>query len=224
MNPIRIFISSVQKELEPERLALFSLLTTDPFLKNHIEPVLFEKLPPPSRPIQKPYLKVLKTCRIFVLMLDREYAPEGVVKSPTHEEYDLSRSMGIPALAMIKGRHDTGREIRTQEFFKQIKKDAFTYKRFIDRIDLKKEVSAWLYQVLREEYGLIPAQEQEESGDKQVSEQFIRGKSVYAAAAPGSYIGFPGTGGLAGRSDPFGAMDRCRETRRGETHHGEYAG
>ena len=43
----RVFISSSQKELEPERLALFALITTDPFLKEHFEPVLFEKLPPP---------------------------------------------------------------------------------------------------------------------------------------------------------------------------------
>ncbi len=44
----KVFVSSVQKELEPERLALFSLLTTDPFLKDYVEPVLFEKLPPPA--------------------------------------------------------------------------------------------------------------------------------------------------------------------------------
>ena len=162
---ISVFISSVQKELEPERLALFSLLTTDPFLKDHVEPVLFEKLPPPTRPTGKSYLPVLKSCRIYVLMIDREYAPKGVIKSPTHEEYDLARSMGIPALAMVKGRHDAGREPRTQEFFKQIKKDNFTYKRFIDRIDLKKEVATWLFQVLREENGVFPAPEQEESGE-----------------------------------------------------------
>ncbi len=45
----RVFISSTQKELEPERLALFALITTDPFLKEYFEPVLFEKLPPPSK-------------------------------------------------------------------------------------------------------------------------------------------------------------------------------
>ena len=40
----RVFISSAQKELEPERLALFGLITTDPFLKEYFEPVLFEKI------------------------------------------------------------------------------------------------------------------------------------------------------------------------------------
>ena len=121
MARLRVFISSVQKELEPERLALFSLLTTDPTLKGHIEPVLFEQLPPPARPAKKPYMKTLKTCHVYVLMLDREYASDGVAKSATHEEYDLACSMGIPALAMIKGTHDAGRDPRTREFFETIK-------------------------------------------------------------------------------------------------------
>ena len=55
----RVFISSAQKELEPERLALFTLITTDPFLKEYFGPVLFENLSPPSRPTEKPYLKIL---------------------------------------------------------------------------------------------------------------------------------------------------------------------
>ena len=37
----RIFISSVQKELELERAAVAGLITTDPFLLQHCEPLLF---------------------------------------------------------------------------------------------------------------------------------------------------------------------------------------
>jgi len=162
---VRVFISSVQKELEPERLALFSLLTTDPTLKDYVEPVLFEQLSPPPRPTKKPYLKTLKTCQVYILMLDREYAPDGITTSATHEEYDLACSMGIPTLAMIKGRHDTGRDPRTQAFFKSIKNDGFTYKRFIDRIDLKKEVAGWLIQVLKNEFEIEPQPHQEESSE-----------------------------------------------------------
>ena len=46
---IRIFISSVQKELELERAAVAALISTDPFLLQHCVPVLFEKEAPPSR-------------------------------------------------------------------------------------------------------------------------------------------------------------------------------
>ncbi len=173
---VRVFISSVQKELEPERLALFSLLTTDPMLRGHVEPVLFEQLPPPARPTKKPYLKILKTCQVYVLMLDREYSPDGVAKSATHEEYELACSLGVPALAMIKGRHDAGRDPRTQDFFKTIKNDGFTYKRFIDRIDLKKEVAAWLARVLRDEFGIESQPSEEES-----SEDTIEAASTFEA-------------------------------------------
>ena len=46
----RIFISSVQKELELERAAVAGLITIDPFLLQHCVPLLFENEPPPSRP------------------------------------------------------------------------------------------------------------------------------------------------------------------------------
>lgn len=164
----RVFISSSQKELEPERLALFALITTDPFLKEHFEPVLFEKLPPPSRPTEKPYLKELEKCQIYVLMLDREYGPLEENYSATHHEYNLARKKDMPSLAMIKGRHDAGREPRTQTFIDQIKANKFTYKRFVDRIDLKKEVSAWLAQVVKEERNIVPDAGVAESGEETI--------------------------------------------------------
>ncbi len=164
----RVFISSSQKELEPERLALFALITTDPFLKEHFEPVLFEKLPPPSRPTEKPYLKELEKCQIYVLMLDREYGPLEENYSATHHEYNLARKKDMSSLAMIKGRHDAGREPRTQTFIDQIKANKFTYKRFVDRIDLKKEVSAWLAQVVKEERNIVPDAGVAESGEETI--------------------------------------------------------
>jgi len=172
----RIFISSVQKELEPERQALFSLITTDPFLKEHFEPVLFEKLPPPPRPTEKPYLKVLDKCQVYVLMLDREYGPVEGKYSATHHEYNLARKKDMPSLAMIKGRHDHGREPKTKRFIDQIKADKFTYKRFIDRIDLKKNVSTWLAQVVKEERNIVP-----ESGIAESGEETIEAASTFEA-------------------------------------------
>lgn len=172
----RVFISSVEKELEPERLALFALITTDPFLKNHFEPVLFEKLPPPSRPTRKPYLKELKKCHVYILMLDREYGPLDGRYSSIHHEYNQARKQDMPSLAMIKGRHDTGRESETRAFIQRIKLDNFTYKRFIDRIDLKKEVCAWLLQVTKEERNIIP-----EAGVAESGEETIEAASTFEA-------------------------------------------
>jgi len=165
---LKVFVSSAQKELEAERLALLALLTTDPFLKDHVEPILFERLPPPTRPVGKPYLDALKQCQVYVLMLDRDYAPAGVKVSPTQEEYDLARVMKIPAMALVKGKYDDSRDARTKAFFGQIKHDNFTYKRFTDRIDLKQEVAKWLRQVLKEERGIESSSGEQESGDETI--------------------------------------------------------
>lgn len=62
MRKYRIFVSSVQKEMEPERLAVSSLITTDPFLREHLNPVLFDKEPVPGRKASKPYLNCLDSC------------------------------------------------------------------------------------------------------------------------------------------------------------------
>ena len=63
-KPIRIFISSVQKELELERAAVAGLISTDPFLLQHAVPVLFENEPPPPRPAKQPYLDALAGCAV----------------------------------------------------------------------------------------------------------------------------------------------------------------
>ena len=42
---IRVFISSVQKELTDERMALQILLSTDPFLCQHCVPILLKITP-----------------------------------------------------------------------------------------------------------------------------------------------------------------------------------
>ncbi len=84
---LRIFISSVQKELELERAAVASLITTDPSLLQHCVPVLFEKEPPSPRPAQQPYLEALKGCQAYVLMVATEYGPSDGEVSATHHEY-----------------------------------------------------------------------------------------------------------------------------------------
>jgi len=39
---LNIFVSSVQKELEDERVIVQNLLSTDPFLSAHCSPILYE--------------------------------------------------------------------------------------------------------------------------------------------------------------------------------------
>jgi ATP-dependent DNA helicase RecG len=106
MKPLRIFISSVQKELELERAAVAALIATDPFLLQHCVPVLFEKEPPPPRPAKQPYLEALKGCQVYVLMAANEYGqPDGEV-SATHHEYRLAQQLKLPTVVFLKGAKD----------------------------------------------------------------------------------------------------------------------
>ena len=135
---IRIFVSSVQKELELERVAVASWVSADPQLADVCEVVLFEKEPLSGKRIRKPYLECLETCQIYLLILDCEYGnpPEF---SATHEEYRFAYTKGLPILIFLKGKTDYRREAKTKAFLKEIRDDDNTYKRFHDRLDLEPE-------------------------------------------------------------------------------------
>ena len=137
MNPIRVFISSVQKELELERAAVAGLISTDPFLLQHCLPVLFEKEAPPARPAKKPYLDALKSCQAYVFMIANEYGrPDGEL-SATHYEYRMAQELELPTVVFLKGAKDDARSAEMKSLIAETKKDGFTYKRFHDREDLK---------------------------------------------------------------------------------------
>lgn len=79
----RIFISSVQKELELERAAVSGLIATDPFLMQHCSPILFEREPASSRPASMPYLDRLRECSVYVLLVGKDYGrPDGAFRPP----------------------------------------------------------------------------------------------------------------------------------------------
>jgi hypothetical protein len=149
MKKLRIFVSSVQKELEIERVAVAGWVSADPQLSERCEVVLYDKQPLTGKRISKPYLECLKTCQIYLLILDCEYGnpPEF---SATHEEYRFARDNNLPMLVFIKGAKDGKREDKTKEFFAEIKEDGNTYRRFHDRVDLKPEMQRALESVLKE--------------------------------------------------------------------------
>jgi len=150
----RIFISSVQKELETERVAVAGAVSSDAVLSHYTEIVLFEKEPLSGRKVAKPYLDCLDSCDIYVLILDRKYGHLQGTLSATHEEYRHAQRRGMPIMVFVRGHHDSGREQKTQGFFSEIKKDGYTYKRFHDRVDLLPEIKYGLTRILQETYGL----------------------------------------------------------------------
>lgn len=151
MKKLRIFVSSVQKELETERVAVAGWVSADPQLSDLCDVVLFEKEPLTGKRISKPYLECLKSCQIYLLILDCEYGnPPGF--SATHEEYCFARDNDLPILVFVKGMKDGKREEKTKEFFAEIKADGNTYRRFHDRVDLHPEIQRSLGRILKDAF------------------------------------------------------------------------
>jgi predicted HTH transcriptional regulator len=155
MKKRRIFVSSVQKELEIERVALAGWVSSDQQLADVCDIVLFEKEPLTGKRISKPYLACLTTCDIYLLLLDCEYGRPPEPLSATHEEYRFARDRNMPLLVFIKGMTDVKREEKTKKFLDEIKADKNTYRRFHDRLDLWPMVNKTLRNVLKESFNLM---------------------------------------------------------------------
>jgi len=173
----RIFISSVQKELELERAAISGLIATDPFLLQHCIPVLFEKEPPAPRPASMPYLDMLRGCCIYVLLIGNEYGKPDGDFSAIHHEYRLAQKLKLPTIIFLKGMSDEGRSSETHIFIDEIKKAGHTYKRFYDREDLKPEMFRALLRTLADEFGINAT-----SAEISESEYLIEAASSFESA------------------------------------------
>lgn len=158
-----------------ERAAVAGLISTDPFLIQHCEPVLFEKEPPPPKPAKQPYLECLRGCSIYILILANEYGqPDGDL-SATHHEYRFAQQLKLPTIVFIKGtaNADKVRSPEVRDFISEIKKDGYTYKRFYDREDLKPEMLRALMRTLGDSFGI-----------KATSAEIDEGKHLIDAASP----------------------------------------
>lgn len=168
MSKLRVFISSVQKELENERLAVLSLISTDSFLQAHCEPVLYEFEPASSEKAVQECLALLNKCDICLTIIWKEYghAVDGI--SITRQEYRLAKGKSLPVLAFIKGDGNLQREPGTAEFIKEIAKDGIKYKRFGNLLELLKEVRAALLKILKERFSIEPTSDENEIADQTI--------------------------------------------------------
>lgn len=174
MDPLRIFISSVQKELELERAAVAGMISTDPFLLHHCVPVLYEKEPPSPHPAKRPYLDALDGCAVYVLMIANEYGPADGEISATHHEYRRAQERKLPTIVFLKGAKDDTRSKEVQALIAETKKDGYTYKRFHDREDLKPQMLQALRRTLAEAFEI-----QATSAEVSESEQLIDAASTF---------------------------------------------
>lgn len=95
MNPIRIFISSVQKEFAGERAALRDYLRGDALMRRFFDVFLFEDVPAADRRADELYLDEVRRCNLYVGLFGNDYGFEDVEGvSPTEREFDLASAEG----------------------------------------------------------------------------------------------------------------------------------
>jgi ATP-dependent DNA helicase RecG len=155
---MKVFISSVQKELAEERMAVQILLSTDAFLQRHTVPRLFEYTPAPLKPNKKGYLDLLGTCNVCLLILGEKYGDKNADTglSATHEEYHLAKEHGLPILPCVNGGRSFPREREAKALFAEIKSDGYTYSRFKTLEDLQKAVRDRLVEHVETTYDASP--------------------------------------------------------------------
>jgi len=174
MATLRIFVSSVQKELEDERLIVQNLVNTDPFLSAHCIPVLYECEPASPAKALEGCLEALDGCNVYLLIVGVQYGiPVGEL-SITHIEYRRAKETKLPVLAFIKGDRQAKREEGTEALLAELDTDGFKYKRFGNVIELQKEVRAALVKLLKDRFGISPT-----SDENKIAEQTIEATSLF---------------------------------------------
>lgn len=148
MSPILLFLSSVQKEMSPERRAVKDFIQGDPLLRRFFEVFLFEDLPASDRRADEVYLSEVDRCGIYVGLFGNEYGwAEGAAKSPTELEFDRATGKSKPRLIFVKGADDKARHPRMAALIRQAGAQLIR-RRFTDITDLNAALYASLVEHL----------------------------------------------------------------------------
>ena len=121
MISLRIFISSVQKELAEERIALRDYLQGDALLRRFFEVFLFEDMPAIDQRADACYLEEVQKCDIYLGIFANQYGwedEEGI--SPTHREFSRATELGKYRLIYVKGVDDEARHPKMRVLISEV--------------------------------------------------------------------------------------------------------
>ena len=148
MTPLRLFISSVQKELAAERAALRDYLRGDALMRRFFEPFLFEDMPAADRRADALYLAEVQRCDIYLGLFGNDYGYEDAAGvSPTEHEFTLASTLYKPRLIFVKGADDGTRHPRMRALVARAGSELIR-RRFSTPAELLASVYAALLQVL----------------------------------------------------------------------------
>ena len=148
MTPIRIFISSVQREFAREREQLRDYLRGDPLMRRFFDVFLFEDVPASDRRPDRVYLDEVGRCDIYVGLFGREYGSEndeGV--SPTEREFDCATELEKHRLIFVKGAEEGDRHPRMRALIAR-SQAGLVRRRFATSVELVAGLYASLVQYL----------------------------------------------------------------------------
>ena len=148
MTQLRIFISSAQKELASERMALRDYLRGDTLMRRFFKVFLFEDLPASDKRADAAYLSEVEHCDIYIGLFGNDYGVEdahGV--SPTEREFEHATMLGKTRLMFVRGTDDSKRHPKMLKLIHRAS-DQLIRRRFSDITDLKAAVYASLVEQL----------------------------------------------------------------------------
>ncbi len=152
---LKIFISSVQKELAEERRAVKNFITHDPLLSRFISDVfLFEDIPAKDRKPDDIYLGEVEQYDIYLAIFANKYGwknKDG--KSPTELEFEHATKTHRERLIFVKGNDDKAREPDMAKLVRKAGRQV-TRRRFSDTPGLIREVYASLVESLENRGGI----------------------------------------------------------------------
>jgi len=112
---MRIFISSVQKEMSVERRAVNDFIESDPLLRRFFTVFLFENLPASDQRADSVYLAEVDRCDLYLGLFGNDYGFEDSKGlSPTEREFDRATVQGKPRLIFVKGSDEINRHPKMQ--------------------------------------------------------------------------------------------------------------
>ena len=128
----KVFISSVQKELQVERKTVKNMIEGDALFNEYFTPYIFEgRKAAKSHSAKKEYMENAAECDVYIGIVGNEYGEKGKDGlSPVEREYNEAKDKCV--YIFIKGKKDDAREKETVKFLKRIKDEerGHCYKRF----------------------------------------------------------------------------------------------
>ena len=146
MTPIRIFISSVQREFADERAALRDYVRGDPLMRRFFDVFLFEDVPAIDRRPDELYLEEVERCDLYAGIFGNSYGfedTEGI--SPTEREFDRATEVGAHRLIFVKGRAEDRRHPKMRALIRRAEAGLIR-----QRFNTWEELAAGLYAALVE--------------------------------------------------------------------------